>query len=133
VQVVIEKVFEASPERLYGIWTDPSQISQWFGCTTTIEPKVGGSLRFEFPREPDATTGKFQELEPFSKIVFTWSSFNHDSPTGETLVTITIEEVDSRQSKIKLIHSGFQSDVAVKEHTEGWNYYFDTWSQKIVS
>jgi uncharacterized protein YndB with AHSA1/START domain len=133
MQVEIDRVFQATREQLYAIWTDANQISQWFGCPIVIDPKVGGQLRFEFPGEPAATTGQFKELIPFSKVSFTWNSFHDGASTGETLVTVTFEEIDSRQTRMKLVHSGFRTESAAKEHNEGWNYYFDKWTQKFAS
>ena len=49
MQVEIDRVFQATREQLYAIWTDANQISQWFGCPIVIDPKVGGQLRFDFP------------------------------------------------------------------------------------
>lgn len=133
MQVEIDRVFQATRERLYAIWTDEDQISQWLGCSVGIDPKLGGELRFEFPGEPEATTGQFKELIPFSKVAFTWNSFHDGAPTGETLVTVTFEEIDSGHTRMKLVHSGFRTELAAREHSEGWNYYFDTWNRKFVS
>ena len=131
MKVEVERVLTASKEKLYGMWTKPEMISTWMGVKVEIEPRVGGFLKIDFG-EKELTSGTFKELQPFDKVSFTWFSFNGNEPTGETLVTITFEEVSPGKTKMKLVHSGFQTEFARNEHNIGWNEYFDSWENKLA-
>lgn len=131
MQVEVERVLNASKEKLYGMWTKPEMISTWMGVKVEIEPKVGGSLTIDFG-EKDLTTGTFKELIPFDKVSFTWFTVNGDEPSGETLVTITLEEVSPGKTKMKLVHSGFRTELARSEHDFGWKQYFTGWETKLA-
>ena len=42
----------ARPETVFALFTDPEALAQWMGAThgvATVEPRVGGALRVEFP------------------------------------------------------------------------------------
>ena len=45
LEVRIERVFDATPERLWQAYTDPEQIVQWWEHTTIdkLDVRVGGS------------------------------------------------------------------------------------------
>jgi uncharacterized protein YndB with AHSA1/START domain len=130
MKVEIERVLNATPEKLYKMWTDSTLISAWLGVKTEIEPKVGGFLKVDFG-EKELTTGMFKELDPFNKVSFTWHSFNQDIPSGETLVTVTFKPEHSGKTKMKLVHTGFQTELAFSEHNSGWNEYFTGWEKKL--
>lgn len=131
MKVEIERNFKASKEQLYKFWTDPNLISHWMGVSVKIDSKVGGKLDIGFK---DSTHGIFKELKPFDKVVFTWNSLTCKSgePTGETLVAVTFETVSNTHTKMRLVHTGFQTETARKDHEEGWTDYYNTWEQIVV-
>lgn len=132
MKVEVERVLNASKEKLYGMWTKPEMISTWMGVKVEIEPKVGGFLKMDFG-EKELTTGTFKELQPFEKVSFTWISMvGNEHSTGETLVTITLAEVSPGKTNMKLVHTGFKTEFARREHDGGWNEYFAGWEKKLA-
>jgi len=131
MKVEIERVFNASPEKMYGMWTKPEFISTWMGVKVDINPILGGALTIDFG-ESVLTTGVFKELTPFQTVAFTWNSADSlGEPTGETLVTITLTEEGSGKTKMKLLHSGFKAEKTRSDHDQGWNEYFVSWEKKL--
>lgn len=133
MELKVDREFKATPEELYNLWTNPEQISEWFCTKVTIDPKVGGKLEFDFQEECGVTTGEYKELNPYNKIVFTWCNHNPQKEhiMGETLVTVNIKKIDDSRSKMTLIHSGFEHQVHVDDHLEGWGEYYDIWEKKL--
>ena len=130
MDVKVERILSATPEKLYAMWTDPKLISTWMGVKVEIEPKVGGYLKIDFG-EKELTTGYFKQLDPFKTVAFTWNSYNGDQPTGETLVTVQLVPVDSNKTKMTLHHTGFKTEFARAEHDAGWNDYYNSWEKKL--
>lgn len=135
MKVEIEREFNATAKQLYEFWTDPSKISEWFGVKVVIEAKIGGFLNIDFG-EKELTTGVFKQLDPYNIVAFTWNSFccgskDNPEPTGETLVTVTFKEVSPDKTKMKLLHSGFKTESARKDHQGGWDDYFNKWSKNF--
>ena len=131
MQVEVEKVMRASPEKIYQMWTDPLLVSKWFGVHVEIDPRVGGNLKVDFG-ESQPTTGTFQELEPGKKIVFTWNSLSLGEPTGETLITITLKPAANGYTQMTLVHSGFASKSAQAEHKTNWKEYYSLWDRLLT-
>jgi uncharacterized protein YndB with AHSA1/START domain len=108
--IVMSRVFSATPDRLWRIYTDPALVSRWWGpraLTTvvdTMDVRVGGKWRFvqhEASGESYAFRGEYQVVDPPNLLVATfefepmaghviteWYRFEAQ-PGGKTLVTVT--------------------------------------------
>lgn len=120
---------KASPERVYQAWTEPDAFRKWFG------PRSGGSLevaRFDCTEGGgfDVTmvfsdgdrvqmTGQYRELDPPSKLVFTWQWTENASASEETLVTIDLVP-SAAGTFLTLVHERFASTEARDQHQQGW-------------
>jgi len=145
--VVIERVFDAPRELVWRAWTEPEHFMRWYGpagMTThvcQIDLRVGGR-RFIGMRSPDGqeyhTTGVFREILPLERFVATESPSDADGtavppsrfgmPEGssmETIVTVTLEDLDGGRTKMTLNQAGFPSEDWAAGAGRGWNQAFD--------
>ena len=87
--IVIHEHFECSKEELWQTVTDPDELSAWLGGGCTIEPRVGGAVRFEFPADGVGATGTIRQWSPPSP-VNTLAGFEHtyvdESAPGDLFV-----------------------------------------------
>lgn len=123
----------ATPERVFEMLTQPGQVQQWWGPhgftmpEARVDLRVGGSYRFTMqPPEGERfhLTGEFREVEPPSRLVFT---FRYDEPTPddrETVVTLTLDP-DGKQTRVSLDQDGFATEGRVALHRDGWSDSFD--------
>jgi uncharacterized protein YndB with AHSA1/START domain len=101
-EIVSERVFDASRDRVYAAYTDPELIPQWWGPreTTTIvdqmDVRPGGAWRF-VAQGPDGETafrGTYREVTPPERIVQT---FEWEGMPGHVVVeTATFEDLGGR-------------------------------------
>jgi len=136
--VILEAQFPVSPERLYQAWTDPDDISQWFGAapdsvsTAELDTRPGGTWRIRFDSgasEPGWLEGEYVELEPFSRIVFSWrhmQGVNGGEPIAspESRVSITLSGT-KRLTTLTLRHEGISSDSARQNVGSAWVSSFE--------
>ncbi len=133
-KLVLRKLIPASREEVFAAWSDPASIRHWMcpGDTTTadaqIDFRVGGSFRIVMKGGKDDTehTGKYQTIDPPSKLSFTWISKNTDSKT--TLVTIELRQRED-QTELTLTHERFPSIDRVRQHKGGWSQIADRLAQ----
>jgi uncharacterized protein YndB with AHSA1/START domain len=121
---IIERVItiEASPETVFRLLTDPAQYIRWKGSLAELEPRPGGRFRVEFAGRTDAAAGKFVEVVPNRRVVFTWGwEGNEHVPPGASTVEIDLEP-EGRSTRLRLVHRGLPED-AIAGHAEGWDYF----------
>lgn len=108
----------AAPKQAWKAWTEPAKIAQWWhpeGATTPegsveVDVRVGGRYRYAMVNNQDGTRvetgGVYREIEPHSRLAFTWGEPDADpaqapvltltfTPEGEgTLLTLELRGVD---------------------------------------
>ena len=120
----IEKVIriEARPETVFRLLTDPKEYIRWKGKLAQLEPRAGGDFRVDFPNDKGTVMGKFVEVVPNRRVVFTWGwQDNAIVPPGSSTVEIDLEP-DGQGTRLRLVHRGLP-EGAIAPHTEGWDYF----------
>jgi uncharacterized protein YndB with AHSA1/START domain len=130
-EIVITRLFDTSPERLFKVLTDPALIPRWWGprrLTTTVdrmELKKGGLWRF-INRDVDgnefAFNGVYHRIAPPEQLVYT---FEFEGLPGHILLeTITLAAQDEKtlmtdssvfqsvQDRDGMLMSGMESGAA---------------------
>jgi uncharacterized protein YndB with AHSA1/START domain len=139
------RTFDATPDRVFAAWTDPEQFGQWFGplnmktVSCEIDARVGGAWRLmgEGENIPGRSTparvrptvsGKYLEIEPPSRLVFTWAWHESDdfaSPRGsESVVTIQFKPAGERTEMV-FTQAVFKDEQAMAAHNRGWTESFE--------
>jgi uncharacterized protein YndB with AHSA1/START domain len=93
----VTRRFAAPPERVFRAWLDPAAAGTWLFATALqpateveIDARVGGSFRFACHGDgPSAAhTGRYLEIVPHRRLVFTLSTA--DRPAAVSRVTVEI-------------------------------------------
>jgi len=121
---VIEKVvrIDARPETVFRLLTEPQEYVRWKGKLAELEPRPGGKFRVDFMNDKDIVVGKFVEVVPARRVVFTWGwEGNHVVPPGSSTVEIDLEP-DGQGTRLRLVHRGLP-EGAIPTHAEGWDFF----------
>ncbi len=139
----------ARPETVFRYFTDPARMVEWFGAEAILDPRPGGICRITFassPRafatlvpvvDPEATaprgpepivmSGRFVEVEPYRRLVFTWGWEPGGAgtvPVGSS--TVEIELVPNGDGTIlRFRHHGLPDAEAAQSHAHGWDHYLE--------
>jgi uncharacterized protein YndB with AHSA1/START domain len=120
--VVSEIAIRASAHAVYAMFTDPAQLVRWIGIRAMLEPRPRGQFRFEL-REGEFCSGRYVELVPGRRVVFTWGWESGALPVapGASTVEVDLDERDG-VTHVRLTHRGL--DAAMRQmHAEGWSRY----------
>jgi uncharacterized protein YndB with AHSA1/START domain len=130
--VTLERTLPASAQRVFEMVSQPQNMVRWWGHDDMALPEH--NLDFSRPgpwysvmQSPDGTrrmvSGEVTEVDPPRFIAFTWA-WHEGGPGGprgaETRVTIEINAVDDKQTRMILCHYGLGTDSARAGHTRGW-------------
>jgi glutathione S-transferase len=126
----IKRFIKAPRDRVYAAWTDPAQLKQWFGPENVqthdliADARVGGNFRWHLSNpegEKVTVRGKYRELQPGKKIVFTWQ-FEDDEDWEDHISVITVDLEDAEGgTELRLTHEQLPSEDSRDRHTQGWN------------
>ncbi len=145
-----EILIEASPEVVWGVITDPEQISRWFSDDAEIEARAGadGTLTWK----PGGRGGakefhtivpiRIVEAEPFRRFCFRWSHPQGVGPdqTNSALVEFSLIE-EARGTRLRVLESGIDAvthDEQGKarylvDHERGWEKHLGEMLDYVAS
>ena len=117
--VVCEVAIRAPAEAVYAMFTDPAKLVRWIGIRALLEPRPGGAFRFELvPGE--FCSGRYVELVPHRRVVFTWGWESGALPVEPGSSTVTVElEHRAGITTVHLAHSGLSKPMR-DHHAGGW-------------
>jgi uncharacterized protein YndB with AHSA1/START domain len=124
--LTLKRRLNASPEKIYAAWTEPTQLTKWFGpeggvverADLNVQP--GGRYSIVFhgkDGEQHHVSGVYKEVVPNEKLAFTWAW--RSTPERESYVTVMIKS-DGPGSMLTLIHEKFFDEAARDRHNTGW-------------
>ncbi len=123
--VIVEKVYNATIDRVWSALTDPQQMKQWYFDLPGFKAEVG--CKFSFLGGDDTTKWshlcKVTEVKPKTLISYSW---RYDGYAGDSLVRFELFD-EGPKTRLRLTHSGlhtFPADVDAfkrENFNMGWN------------
>jgi uncharacterized protein YndB with AHSA1/START domain len=133
LELRLERVVRASPERVFEAWTRPEELERWSAPEGlrvergSLDLRVGGSWKVVMVA-PDGARheafGTYREISPPSRLVYSHQWKGEDGASPETLLTLEFEPV-AGGTKIVLVQVGFGSAEIRDAHDEGWSSALD--------
>lgn len=120
----VDRVFNAPIERVFAAWTDPAKLRHWFAPEDGLETdaeldlRVGGTYRFTM--RSSSVHGKYTEINPPNKLVFTWR-WDHEASDNEMLITVELRPHQDGGTRLILTHERLPNAEQRDSHASGWN------------
>ena len=121
---VIERTItiQAPPETVFRLLTDPTEYVRWKGRLAQLEAKPGGVFHVEFADPASIAAGRYVEVVPGRRVVFTWGwEGNAMVPPGSSTVEIDLEP-SAGGTRLRLVHRGLPEE-GVQSHADGWDLF----------
>jgi serine/threonine protein kinase len=137
----IEQYIPAPPEQVFAIWTDPSQMSDWyapsddFGPTIgEVDAQVGGDWRVGMllPGQTDHrfVSGQYCQVDSPRTLSFTWAWEPLKAGWNETQVTVDFHP-SGGGTNLVLTHERFRDEPDKNAHAQGWQGCLNRLSRKL--
>jgi uncharacterized protein YndB with AHSA1/START domain len=112
----------APADVLYELLTTAEGLATWMADVVEVDAQPGGVIRWTHANG-DTCSGRFVELVPGRRIVFTygWERPDVEVPPGSTMVEITLRP-DGTGTELRLVHRGLAGPMA-DAHAGGWDHY----------
>lgn len=127
---VVERIYAATPERVYQAWADPIAKAKWFSKPEVFDFQVGGReySRGGPPEGPVFTfDASYQELVPEQRIVYTYTLDSGDVRVSVSITTVELIKVEGGTKLIYTEQGAFfdgHDTPEIREH--GTNIMLDT-------
>jgi uncharacterized protein YndB with AHSA1/START domain len=122
LELVVTRLFNGPPRIVFEAWTRPELMKLWWAPKSSGVPllscdmdvRVGGQYRLEFgqPGSSFAFFGKYLEVEPPSRLVWT-----NDESEDAAVTTVTFEEKDGQT--LLVLHELYPTKEALDEAIAG--------------
>jgi uncharacterized protein YndB with AHSA1/START domain len=123
--VVVGDFAGFEPQTLFNFFTQPELLAEWWPETATLELRVGGEYRFEWPAMGWILTGAYTSIVPGQSLGFTWN-WNHEPDKRQRQVDIFLQFVEAG-TRLAIYHGEFGEDeleVADRQGIiEGWIHF----------
>jgi len=138
----IERTFAAPPGRVFDAFTSEDVIRRWWHANpdwetpeARVDLRVGGEVKVVM-RDPDKDVrygggGVYTEIDPPSRLAFTWTWVDDDDQV-EQLIVIDFEE-SGDATFVRFTHQNLWNQKAADEHVEGWNLCFDNLDRVLAA
>jgi uncharacterized protein YndB with AHSA1/START domain len=139
--LVLTRVFDATPEQVFGLWSDPEHVKEWWHPKDFTTPvfdmdfRVGGSYRYciHSARHDGWAHGTYREIDAPRRLVFSfrWESGDaaHDT---DTLISIDFAPTDGDKTLMTFRQSPFASTAARDSHAAGWGQVLDAFGRSLA-
>ena len=137
----LTREFLATPAAVWAAWTDADQAAQWLhprGVSTpresvTIDAREDGEYAYTMVNDATGeqypTGGRYFEVEPEHKLVFTWG--NPGDATKDTpIVTVEMEAVGDL-TRLTFTIRGVEGMVGDGSFYDGWQSALDSLSSHL--
>ncbi|MFI6449621.1 SRPBCC domain-containing protein [Kitasatospora sp. NPDC050543] len=130
----IRRILRAPRSAVFRSLTEPHELARWWGPDGFSIPRVEGDLRpggryliAMRPPEGEAfhLVGEYLEVKPPERLSYTFRWAEPDPEDRETVVTLTLNDLDGASAELVLTHEGFATERRRALHEEGWTQGLD--------
>jgi uncharacterized protein YndB with AHSA1/START domain len=135
----LTRTLPAPRSTVWSAMTKPEQLARWWGPkgftapTVDFEPRVEGRYRIAM-QPPDGELfhlhGEFREVEPPSRLAYTFVWEPPDPDDRETVVTLTLRD-RGEQTEVSLNQGEFATEERRTLHEGGWSDSFEKLEQLL--
>jgi uncharacterized protein YndB with AHSA1/START domain len=130
--LILERVIDAPPARVFKAWTDPAQLTQWFAPRPWTTPRVENDVRpggasLVVMRGPEGNEfpcpGVYLEVVENERIVFTDAYTKAWEPSEKPFMTVTVTFEDLGDGRTKYTARASHFTVADREAHEKMGFH----------
>ncbi len=138
--ITLTRTFPQPIERVFALWTSGEHLKRWWSpcglklVNAYMEPRPGGEYSFEL-QTPDGKLimqyGRFQEIVPPTRLVFTNKCEARDCCEQETLVTAEFTE-QGASTQLSVRHELMPSQACRDQAVKNWESMMQALGQELA-
>lgn len=126
--VIVAEFSKIAPCEVFDYWTKPELLCMWWPQEAEIDARVGGVYHLAWPRMNWHLRGQYTRFEPGKRLAFTWKWDHDEEGKAVREVTIVLEPLPDRGTKLTLTHGPYtdsmeDQEVRIEHHLAGWQHF----------
>jgi activator of HSP90 ATPase len=117
--ILLSSLFDATSAFLYKFFIDSKLHTEITGSKAIINNKIGG----KFTAWDGYIKGEIVSLKKNKAIIQKWRTTEFAKEDKDSILEISIEEINNNRSKLTLKHSGLPEGTE-EEYKNGWKEYY---------
>jgi uncharacterized protein YndB with AHSA1/START domain len=122
-------VIDAEPAEVYEYFTRAEAMVLWMGQFSSLDPVPGG--KFAVDVNGVEVRGRYLELEPPNRLLFTWGFVGSDVLPPETSTVEVLLRPQDGGTCVEIIHSDLPRAEASK-HAPGWRHFLEQLAKTVL-
>ena len=124
----MKRVVRVPAPAVFRACTEPQELAKWWGPRGFTTPSIAVDLRvggrYRIAMQPPGgnlfhLTGEFREVDPWSRLAYTFVWEPPDPDDRETVVTLSFGDVDG-STEVNLTQGVFATEARRALHEQGW-------------
>jgi uncharacterized protein YndB with AHSA1/START domain len=137
----MRRTLRARRSRVFSALTEPDELAKWWGPNEFTAPSVeidlraGGAYRIAMqPPEGELfyLVGEFREVDPPTRLSYTFRWEDPDPEDQETIVTLSLEDLGDT-TELEFSQGEFATERRRALHDEGWTNSLDRLQELMSS
>ncbi len=126
--VIAAEFDKLAPHEVFDYWTKPELLCAWWPQEAEIDDRVGGTYHLSWPGMNWHLRGEYTRFEYGKQLAFTWKWDHDEEGTMVREVTIVLEPLPDRGTKLTLTHGPYTDStedqaVRIEHHLAGWQHF----------
>jgi uncharacterized protein YndB with AHSA1/START domain len=143
-QFTITRIFDAPRELVWRAWTETADAAEWWHPrgieikegSVALDARPGGRYAYTMVNPADGaeypTVGVYREVDPPSRLVFTWASPGDPDDTAP-VITVDLRELEEDRTEMRFHLRGFAGAPGDEDVYDGWASAFDVLDDRITA
>jgi uncharacterized protein YndB with AHSA1/START domain len=136
----LERVLAAPRPLVFRMHAEPDRLAQWWGPkgfsapSIELDVRIGGGYRIEMQPpdgDPFVLSGKFREVDPGARLVYTFRYEDPDPDDRDTVVAFSLRDL-GESTGLTVDQGPFVTEGRRALHEQGWSESLDR-LQELVS
>jgi uncharacterized protein YndB with AHSA1/START domain len=138
----IERTFRAPAQAVFEAWTNAEMLRRWYAPeadwdapVAEVDLRIGGKVRVVM-RSPAGEefggSGEYLEINPPTRLVFTWTWDRPDLGGATQLVEVEFTDNGDGTTTVIMTNRGLLDDQSKESHRAGWQGSFDNLDRVLV-
>src|SRR5688572_27325938 len=126
--VRLERDFNATPDELWRMLTDPAELTGWLRAEVDLEPRAGGAITLRFANSNTTIRGRVVRCKAPSVLEYTWRRENEP----ESIVCFELRPTPANTGTHLIVTHTHCNSAQVGEMASGWHYHLELLATQLA-